>query len=69
MTAIFQVCEKTPMVSDRLTISIITPMMSVSVCLRRVVGIASYSQHFEHMLYIMLDTSASVMGLNWWKQD
>ena len=43
MTTIFQVCEKTAVVSDRLTILVITPMMSGSICLRKVVRIASNS--------------------------
>ena len=69
MTAIFQDCEKTLVVSDRLRILVITPMTSGSICLRRVVGIASKLQDFEHMLYMILDTSASVMGSNYWKQE
>ena len=63
MTAVFQDCEKAPVVSDRLTILVMTPLMSGSICLRRVVRITSSLQDYEHM-YIMLDTSPSVMDSN-----
>ena len=48
---------------------VITPLMSRSICLRIVGGIASNLQDFEHMSYTTLDTSASVMGLNYWKES
>ena len=47
------------MVSDMLTIFVMTLITSGSICFRRVVGIASSSQDFEDMLFIMLDTGGS----------
>ena len=69
MTDVFQDCEKAPVASDMLTILVMTPITSGSICLRRVVGISSSLQDFEDMLCIMLDTSASVMDSNCWKPD
>ena len=69
MTAVFQDCEKAPVVSDMLTILVMTPITSGSICLRRVVGITLSSQDFEDILCIMLDTSTYVMDSNCWKPD
>ena len=69
MTAIFQDCKKTLVVSDRFMVLVITPMMSERICLRRAVRKASNLQDFKHMLYMILNTSASVMGSNYWKQE